>query len=345
MKSINLLNKTLLENKRVLLRGDLDCPLENGKIVDSSRLDSIRDTLDYLVRRACKVVLVGHLGRPDGMQVDALRAKPVADYLKSVGYDVRVSQSILGPDAYESLKQLQNGQILLLENLRFDKREEENSEAFAKELSAFGDLYVNDCFSSSHRNHASFCAITKFLPSYAGLRLDKEVESLARVVSNPEKPLVAIFGGIKLETKLPAISKFLSIADYVLLGGRLGLSYEGDNNYKVLVPVDYAGDSEDIGPKTISMFQNIIRMAKTVIWNGPMGKIEHHEFLTGTREIAECIVGSKAFSVVGGGDTILALDKLNLRDKMGFVSMGGGAMLEFIEGKRLPGLVSLSYYN
>lgn len=345
MKSINLLNKTLLEGKRVIVRGDLDCPLESGKVVDASRLEAMRETLDYLIRRGCLVVLVGHMGRPEGKVAETLRVDPIADYLKSKDYKVKKTDSVIGPDAYEALKQLQNGEILLLENLRFEKGEESNSETFAKDLSTFGDLYVNECFSAAHREHASIVAVTKFLPSYSGLRLDKEVENLSKVLKNPEKPLVAIFGGVKLETKLPAISKFLTIADYVLLGGRLGLAYEGDNNYKVLVPIDYTGENEDIGPQTISMFQNIIRLAKTVIWNGPMGKIEHHEYLIGTQEISQSIIDSTAFSVVGGGDTILALDKLGIKDKMGFVSMGGGAMLEFIEGKRLPGLIALSYYN
>ncbi len=345
MESINLLNKILLSGKRVIVRGDIDVPIENGKVTDAARLESIRETLDYLTLRDAKVILIGHLGRPEGKVVESLRSNPVSDYFSSAGYKISKIDAILSNEVSGLVSNAPNGSIILLENLRFDPREEANDQNFAAGLASLGDLYVNECFSTSLRPHASFIGIPKFLKHFAGLRLVREVETIKRVIENADKPLVSIIGGVKLETKLPVISKLLSISDYMLLGGKLGLSYEGDNNYKVLVPVDYTGENkEDIGLKTINMFVNTIKMAKTVIWNGPMGKFEQDEFITGTKDVAEAIIDSKAFSLVGGGDTIACLDKLGLRDKMSFVSMGGGALLEFISGKRLPGLEALGYY-
>ncbi len=345
MNSINLLNKTLLENKRVIVRGDLDVPVVLGKALETFRLDAMKETLDYLTIRNAKVILIGHLGRPEGKINETLRLNPIASYFISQGYKVVKLDEILNPSVSEFIKTMQPGTILMLENLRFDPREEANDEDFAKELASYGDYYVNECFSTSHRRHASFVGIPQHLRSFAGLRLVREVENLAKVLETPEKPVVAIFGGVKLETKLPAVSRFLSIADFVLLGGRLGLSYEGDNNYKVLVPTDYIGSSEDIGPKTVNMFANVISTAKTIVWNGPMGKFEQDEFMEGTRGVCKAVVASKAFSLVGGGDTITALDKLKMLSKMSFVSTGGGAMIEFISGSVLPGLQALTYYG
>ena len=345
MDSLNKLNKILLQGKRVLVRGDLDVPVQDGVITDPSRLEAMRETLDYLVLRNVKVILMGHLGRPEGKIVEELRLTPIAEYLTSLGYDVIKLNVALGTELYQTLKVMEDGTILLLENLRFDPREEKNDENFAKDIASFGDLYVNECFATSHREHASISQVPKFLDAYSGFRLERESENINKVISNYETPLVAVFGGIKLETKLPVISKFLKISDFVLLGGRLGINYETDNNYKILVPIDYLGDKEDIGPKTVKMFSNVIDTAKTVIWNGPMGKIEDDAYLSGTKEIAEAIINSKAFSLVGGGDTIEALNKLKITDKMSFVSMGGGAMLEYISGNKLPGLLALNFYE
>lgn len=345
MQSLNTLNKIFLEGKYVIVRGDLDVPIQDGAVSDPARLEAMRETLDYLVLRGAKVILIGHLGRPEGKVVQELRLNPVSSYLGFKGYKVTKFDSTLGAEVFSAVKEMKNGEIIIPENLRFDAREEANDATFTKDLASLGEYYVNESFSTSHRNHASIVGLPKLLKSYSGLRLDRELENLKKITENPEKPLVAIFGGVKLDTKLPVISRFLSIADYILLGGRLGLSYEGDNNYKVLVPVDYAGDMEDIGPETIKMFVNVIKIAKTVIWNGPVGKSEHKSFIEGTKAIAETIVDSGAYSLVGGGDTVAALDKLKLRDKMGFVSMGGGAMLEFIAGNTLPGLTALGFYE
>lgn len=341
--SLNLLNKTLLQDKRVLVRGDLDVPLGPAQeILDASRLEALRETLDYLTIRDAKVILMGHLGRPEGKVVADLRMDPIASYLILKGYRVLKLNIIFGSDLYQAMQTAKPGDIVLLENLRFDPREEANDEAFGRDLASYADIYINECFATSHRVHSSIIQVPKFLPPYAGFRLERELENIKRVIENYEKPLVAIFGGVKIETKIPAISKFLALSDFVILGGKLGENYEGDNNYKILVPIDYVGDNkEDIGPKTINMFKNAIGTAKTIIWNGPMGKFEDEEFMEGTRQIAKAVVDSGAFSLVGGGDTIEALDKLKLRDKMGFVSMGGGAMLEFIASGDLPGLKAL----
>ncbi|MEK7595597.1 MAG: phosphoglycerate kinase [Patescibacteria group bacterium] len=345
MDSINLLNKILLQGKKVLVRGDLDVPIVDGRVADGSRLEAMRETLEYLVIRDAKIILIGHLGRPDGKVVELLRLDPVADYLRQLGFSVIKLNTILGPDLHANLEILTNGEILMLENLRFDKREEGNDVLFAKDLASVADLYVNECFSTSHRAHASIDGIPQYVKSFAGLRLQLEVETLSRVLVEPEAPVVCIFGGIKLETKLPVISKFLQVADYILLGGKLGIYYEGDTNNKIITPVDYVGAEEDIGPKTITMFESVIKIAKTIVWNGPMGKFENDSYFSGTLKIAQAVADSAAFSVVGGGDTIDALNKAGLMPRMKFVSVGGGAMLEFISGRILPGLEELGYYD
>lgn len=345
MDSLNQLNKILLENKTILVRGDLDVPVVNGRIVDASRLEALRETLDYLILRGSRVVLMGHMGRPEGKVVEELRLDPVADYLRELGYGIVKVNSVLGVEVHDNLKILKPGEVLLLENLRFDPREEKNDELFSSDLASLGHEYVNESFATSHRAHASTYGITFKTKAYAGIRLCQEVENISKAIDGPRKPVVAILGGVKIETKLPVIARFLSIADYVLLGGKLGLTYEGDNNSKILVPIDYAADNLDIGEKTIPMFENVIKIAKTIIWNGPMGKFEDQNFLQGTKRIAQAVAESEAFSVVGGGDTIEALNKVGLLDKMSFVSMGGGAMLEFIAGNRLPGLEALGYYG
>lgn len=345
MTSINQLNKILLEDKRIIVRGDLDVPVALGEVVDGARLEAMRETLDYLTLRGAKVILMGHLGRPGGRPSLEYSMGPVANYLKNLKYSVKKADSLFGQEVNTAIDLMEAGNILLLENLRFDPGEESNDPDFARKLAALGDLYVNECFSTVHRAHASIVGIPKLIPAYTGLRLEKEIENLKKVLEDPEKPLVAILGGAKIETKLPVISRFLDLADYILLGGTIGSSYEGDNNYKILGPVDYTGDKQqDIGPKTINMFENVIKIAKTIIWNGPMGKIEEAEFMAGTAAIAKAVAASEAFSVVGGGDTVEALNKLKIADRMGFVSSGGGAMLEFISGKRLPGLEVLNYY-
>lgn len=320
MKSIK--DADISSQTRVLVRGDLDVPLKNGEIVDTFRIDHLLPTLNFLKSKDAPIIIIGKLGRPNGEYVEELSTKHLKPYFDSK----------LGEGNYE-----------LLENLRFDSREEENSEDFAKELAEKADIYVNDSFAVSHRRHTSLVGVPKLLPSYAGLRLVDEVDNLEKVIKNPIKPLVAIVGGAKIETKKPVISKFLKIADKVLVGGKIGLDWDEGTPENLLLPLDYAKDDKDIGDKTIALFEKEISNAKTVVWSGPMGMFEDSEFEKGTQKIGNAIVDSNTFSIVGGGDTIAALNKFELFDEIGFVSVGGGAMLEFLVKGSLPGLEALGY--
>ncbi len=245
----------------------------------------------------------------------------------------------------EDLKQKISGNIILLENLRYWKEEEANDLEFAKKLASFGEFYVDECFSVAHRNHASVAILPTLLPSAAGIELFQEVSELEKIFKAPQHPLVAIIGGAKLETKLPAITNMARVSDKVLVGGKL--MFEIDKSTipgNVVVAIDDI-DQKDIGPKTLELFKNEIEKAKMIVWNGPMGMFEEAKYELGTRELAKIVANSSGYSIVGGGDTIAALNKENMLDNIDFVSVGGGAMLEFLEGKKLPALVALGYYN
>lgn len=306
---------------KVLVRGDLDVPLKNGEVVDTFRIDHLLPTLNFLKVKGAQIIICGKIGRPEGKYVEELSTKNLKSY-----FDNKLGNN-----------------YTLLENLRFDPREENNSEEFAKELSDQADMFVNDSFAVSHREHASIVGIPKFLPSFAGLRLMEEVGNLERLIKNPNKPLIAVIGGAKIETKKPVVAKFLKIADRVLVGGRIGLDWDEATPENLLLPLDYAEDDKDIGSKTITLFEKEISKAQTIIWSGPMGMFEDARFEEGTKRVGRAIVDSNAFSVVGGGDTIAALNKYSLFDGIGFVSTGGGAMLEFLVKGNLPGLKALGY--
>lgn len=360
-----------LKNKTVLLRGDLDVPLKNGKAADDFRLKRLLPSIEYLNKKGAKIIIMGHLGRPDGEVVASLSMNPVAEELiKLLGVskkeqklssraeshchhersiaesrdlftDSSTAVGMTNSFKYYSIKE----NIFLLENLRFYAGEEKNDLKFAKKLAALGDIYVNDAFANSHRKHASIAGITKYLPSYAGLNLVQEVKVLKKVMEKPKRPAVAIMGGVKLETKLPLIEKLAGKFDYVLVGGRLGLEMSSKKQ-NIILPVDYAGSGKfDIGKRTIKLFTGILSKAKTIIWNGPMGKYEDKRYLKGTKEVAVAIINSKAYSVAGGGDVIFALDKLKMIDEFDFISTGGGAMLEFLERGTLAGLKELGFYK
>lgn len=305
--------------KKVLVRGDFDVPLQGEKIVDDARIRECLPTVKYLLDSgAKKIILMGHLGRPEGRVVENLRLAPIEEKFRGL---------------------LNSKNIIFLENLRFDKREEENDEGFAKELAGMGDFYVNEAFASSHREHASIVGIPKFLPHCAGLHFASEVENLSKVLENPAKPLVFIIGGAKLETKLPLIADFVRKADMVLVGGILP-KFQNLKLKNVLF-ADLTEDGFDINSESISEFVEIIKKAGTVVWNGPMGKYEDEKYEAGTKKIGEAVAESEGFKVVGGGDTIVALKKFNLLDKMDYVSTGGGAMLEFLAKGILPGIAAL----
>ncbi len=304
----------------VLVRGDLDAPLVDGKILDAYRLDSLLPTLGYIVKRGAGVILMGHIGNPSGNYVRNLSTEHLKDY-----FEARFEK-----------------QVSLLENLRFDKREEKNDPEFAKELAAFGGIYVNECFAVSHRRHASVVGVPGFLPSYAGLRLMEEVETLKDVLIHPKRPFVVVIGGAKLETKMPVVERLLELADFVLLGGRVGLEWDGKRPPSLRLPSDYVDGDKDIGPETASAYSKILLKAGCVVWSGPMGIYEDAKYARGTTSAAEAIVESKAYSIIGGGDTIAAARGAGLLEKFGFVSVGGGAMLEFLAKGTLPGLEALA---
>ena len=355
-----LLKNTNISGKTVFLRADLDVPLENKisnikdqkLIEDDTRLIAALPTIGYLLKNGAKVIIAGHLGRPQpnnesGITNQELSLKPVAEWFsKRLNIKYQKSKN----DSFEGWKI--GDKLFLLENLRFYEGEEKNDEEFAKKLAHLADLHVNDAFAMSHRNHASIVGITHFLPHFAGFHLEKEVENLSRAMDDPKRPLVVIIGGKKIETKLPLVEKMHRIADYVLVGGKI--AEESQTFLKVrhekifgrksaLFVADLTPDGLSITEKSLYNFLDIISLAKTIIWNGAMGFIDEREDqFQATRKIAKAIIKSKAYSVVGGGDTVEFLNRIQLLDKFSFASTGGGAMLAFLSGEKLPGLEALT---
>ena len=332
---MKILKEAELSGKRVLLRGDLDVPIKDGEVGEDYRIKALVPTLNYLLENRAQVLIIGHAGRPEGKLNPALSLKPIADWFskelgEKVGFfeDLRIGES--------------ENRASVLENLRFWEGEEENDPKFAQELAELGDLYVNDSFAASHRAHASIAGVPQHLPAYAGLRLAEEVKELGGVLENPERPLVFILGGAKTETKAPLVSNFAEVADSVLLGGLLMFDQSLRKITRAVFPVD-AVETFDIGPETEKKFTEIVKNAKTVVWNGPMGKWEDDKYAAGTKAVAKSLAEHPGKTIVGGGDTIAALSAFGLLEKMGYVSMGGGAMLEFLAGKELPGLKALGY--
>lgn len=378
-----------LLNKRVILRVDFNVPIKGGKVAEDTRMRQTLPTINYLITNKAKIIIITHLGKPDGKIEEGLRLEPVALRLHELLLDNKVTYFPYCPGekgVFDKVKKLKSGEILILENIRFCPGEEENDLQFSKEIASLGDLYVDDAFGAVHRLHASVAGVTKFLPSYAGFLLEKEVATLSKIMENPSRPFIGIIGGAKISTKLAVIKNLLSRVDFLLLGGALAntiLKAQGIQVGKSLVeekmmklatelvltenrlkiPVDLVVAKEisekakikkravgkveedeiilDIGPDTVNLYSMIIQKAKTIVWNGPMGYFEIKNFAKGTYEIAEIIAKSKASSVVGGGDTIDAIKEVNLLDKFTYVSTGGGAMLEFLEGKMLPGIKPL----
>ena len=379
--------------KRVLLRCDFDVPLtEAGQVAvaDDYRIQKAVPTIEYLIEKRAKVILMAHLGRPHGKVVEQMRLAPVQGKLMEyLGLSITKAQDCVGPEIEEYVSKMQEGEILLLENLRFHKEEEEggNDDNFARQLAKLGDFYVNDAFANSHRNHASMASLPKYLPSAAGLFLEKEVKILSRILHNPWRPLAVIIGGVKIDSKIDVIEQFLEKADHLLLGGEIAntilqaksvivgklmppedvlkkIEKIDITNPKLHLPLDGLISLEnrqeqyfrvggvgsvkkeesvfDIGPETIKVFSEIIKSAKMILWSGPLGVFEQERFERGTREVALIAARNHAaFKAAGGGDTISSLNKFNLTDKFDHISTGGGAMLEFLSGKTLPGLEAL----
>ncbi len=334
--------------QRVLMRVDFNIEQKNtSDISEHFRLDIIKPTLDLIAQASgAKVALLTHFGRPDGKKdADFSVAKLVRAVELSTGRKVVFVPDCVGEQVTAALTALATDEIILLENVRFYPGEETNDEAFAKELAAPFTFFVNEAFSVCHRAHASVEAVTRFLPSYAGLRLIKEVTELDRVRFSPKHPAIALIGGAKIETKLSLIGALEKNYDAILVGGKVAneaLDQKLTFSEKVLLPKDFDSAARlDIGPQTIAYFTQIIKTAKTIIWNGPMGKFEEKPYDLGTDAILHTILESDAYVVIGGGESLAVLEKAGVIGKISFVSSGGGAMLEYLGGKKLPGLAVL----
>jgi phosphoglycerate kinase len=384
-----------LKNKRVLVRVDYNVDIEKGKVTEPERIDRTFTTINYLVKNKAKVILMSHLGRPDGKRVEKYSLRPVYGYLdKMAKGPVYFVNDCIGHTVKEKIEKMHAGQILLLENLRFYSGEEANDAKFARDLASLGDIYVNDAFAVCHRAHASVAAITKYLPSYAGFNLIDEVKNLSKLLSGFKRPAVAIIGGVKISTKINVLQNFLKKYDKVLIGGALANNffaarklnigqsvYEKDyvalsqrllKKYgdKIALPLDVIIASKamasakkqnvkveelnkiknknfqilDIGRKTELYFESFIKSANTFVWNGAMGVFEISKFSHGSDYLAQIMAmqaRGDAFGAVGGGDTIILIKRNHLESWFDFVSTGGGAMLEFLEGKILPGIKPL----
>ncbi|HLP86465.1 MAG TPA: phosphoglycerate kinase [Candidatus Paceibacterota bacterium] len=369
MKSIKDIKN--LSGKKVVLRVDFNVPMKNGVILDDFRIKKAVPTILFLQKKGAKVVIISHLGDEgnESLKPIALRLKK---YVKGVNF---LETSIFSDETEKQVNLLKKGEIVLLENLRRETGEKKNSPSFARALSRYGEIYVNDAFSVSHREHASIVGITKYLPGYAGLQLVEEIENLSKVF-NPSHPFLFILGGAKFDTKIPLIKKYLRSADNIFIGGaiandffrargyEIGASLVGENNFQIPVllksknlvlptdvkvilgsknritkPIDVSPLESivDIGPQTIENLKDLINKASFILWNGPLGKYETG-FGGATEEVLKIISKSKAHSVIGGGDTTALISKLKIEDKLGFVSTGGGATLDFLSKGTLPGI-------
>jgi phosphoglycerate kinase len=378
--------------KRALVRVDFNVPLDGQRITDDTRVRAAQPTIQYLLDHGAAVVLMSHLGRPKNKVVAGLRLAPVATHLaKLLGQPVKTAPVTVGPDAEAAAQSLQPGEVLLLENTRFDAREEANDERMAAELAKLGDVYVNDAFGAAHRAHASTEGVAHLMPAVSGLLMEKELAELGGILENPARPFVAIMGGAKISDKIGVITNLLRLVDSLLIGGGmantflLALGHQvGDSlaeanaveqvnkilffakgrEAEIVLPTDVviadamdahanhkvvAIDSVpegwrilDIGPDTVAAFSKKIADAKTVLWNGPMGYFEAAPFAEGTRGIAKAMGESSARTVIGGGDSVAAVEQMGLADKITHISTGGGASLELLEGRVLPGVAALN---
>lgn len=351
--NLKSIRDTEVIKQTVLLRADLDVPIEGSIIKDFSRLNAWYPTLQYLLENNAKVIIVGHLGRPKEQftlqnpefKIDPkFSLNPVANWLARE-LNLSVSEEKIGEFTGWKL----SDSVSMLENVRFYEEEEKNDPEFAKKLASLAQIFVNDAFATAHRAHASTEGVTHFLPSFAGLRVLEEVEVLSKILENPERPLGVIIGGAKIETKLPLVEKMHNLADCVLVGGTImgkeeivnDIAHKPTERSCVLITASPIEDGMDATAESMHKFVQALQNMKTIVWNGPMGKIEDEAYQSGTLALAEGITKIPAYTVLGGGDTIGFLKTKGLLDKFSFTSVGGGAMLEFLSGERLPGLVAL----
>ena len=392
MRSIK--EETNLSDKKILLRLDLNVPLDNGNITDTTRIDKIFPTLNYLIKHNSKIIILSHVGRPRGKSSKELSLKPICEYLKNkLNQNIKLITKNIKEINNQDLFSNINENIVMIENIRFYPEEEENDHEFAKHLASLADMYVNDAFSCSHRAHASVHIISNFLPSYSGLQLELEVEALNKITSEIKKPITCIIGGSKISTKINIIKNLISKFDNIIIVGGMannvikymgfdiGKSLQEENsnqiikeifslskkvNCKIIYPEDIVVAKDlngapqirelneilsdemilDIGPKTIENIKKLIDKSNTILWNGPAGYFENPKFANGSINIANKIVennkDNKIYSVAGGGDTVSLLNTLNVINDFNFVSTAGGAFLEYLEGKELPGIKALN---
>lgn len=392
------LNKKTIEDidvkgKRVLARCDFNVPLMDGEITNDKRIVAALPTIKYLMEHGAKVILCSHLGRPKGEYKPEFSLAPVAKKLSEyLGTEVKLAEDpeVVGENAKRIASELKDGEVMLLENVRYRKEETKNEENFSKELASLADIFVNDAFGTAHRAHCSTTGVAAYLPAVCGFLIQKEIKFMGGALANPKRPLVAILGGAKVSDKIGVISNLIDKCDTIIIGGGMAYTFMkylghsiGDSlleadwvekagqmmadaeakGVKFLIPVDnkvgreYAADTEakivssdeipdgwmglDIGPKSMEVFVEAIKGAGTVIWNGPMGVSEWDNFAAGTIAVANAVAESGAVSIIGGGDSVAAVTKLGFADKMSHISTGGGASLEFLEGKELPGIAAL----
>ena len=382
-----------LKGKKVLVRCDFNVPLdENFNITDNRRIVGALPTIKYLLDNDCKIILCSHLGRPKGQVKKEFSLTPVAKELsRLLGKEVKLADDIIGESAKTLTANMKNGDIVLLENVRFDAREEANDPEFAKELASLAEVYVNDAFGTAHRAHSSTAGVAAYLPAVAGFLMEKEINFLGTALENPERPFVAILGGKKVSDKIGVIDSLLEKVDTLMIGGGMAYTFFKSMGYnvgdsiceldkldlakelmekakakgvKLMLPVDtkvgkeFKEDTEskvvpytqipdgwegfDIGTETIKMYEEELKKAKTVIWNGPVGLFEFDQFAVGTNSLAKCLGSLEGVTtIIGGGDSAAAIEKLGIGDKFTHISTGGGASLEFLEGKKLPGVECL----